>query len=265
MFDVSLFLAIASVGSIAVVIGAPAQIRALMTLRETQRVPIPTSRRALVVGGVAQQVLLVLGAAAMGTWLAPRVGLQAPVFEALGRPSTLPEAVGFQLLPSVVLSVVATFVFLPLYYWVFRPRMDTVAVYRIESLRRHMGLKSRVLLGGVVEEVLFRWGAMTVCAWLAITVLGLSQEGAMWGAILGSGILFGLGHLPGARAVGVVLSGSVVATAIVLNLIVAIAFGWALWRYGLLAAMMTHGLLHVLWWPIDRRHTATREVEQHTS
>lgn len=32
---------------------------------------------------------------------------------------------------------------------------------------------------------------------------------------------------------------------------VGIAFGWLFWQYGLLAAILSHALIHVLWFPIE--------------
>ena len=143
-------------------------------------------------------------------------------------------------------------VFLVLYYRVFRPRMAAEDVAGTEQLRTSMGLLGRMLMGGVAEEVMFRWGVMSVMAWLAVSVVGMPADVGMWAAIVVAGLLFGLGHLPGAMAAGVKITKLIVVTAIVLNTLAALAFGWLFWQYGLLAAIVAHALLHAVWHPLER-------------
>ncbi len=146
----------------------------------------------------------------------------------------------------------STVAFMLLYYQVFRPRMDAEVVAHTEELRKSIGLVDRLLMGGVAEEVMFRWGVMSVVAWLAISVVGMPVGWGMWVAIVVAGLLFGLAHLPGAAAVGVKITRQLVAMAIVLNMVGALAFGWLFWQYGLLAAMVAHALVHAVWYPLQR-------------
>lgn len=120
-----------------------------------------------------------------------------------------------------------------------------------------MGLFGRLLMGGIAEEVMFRWGVMSVMAWLTVRVLGMPMGLGMWTAIVVAGLLFGLGHLPGAMAAGVKITRLVVATAIALNMVVALASGWLLWQRGLLAAIVAHALLHAVWHPLERTRTVS--------
>lgn len=116
-----------------------------------------------------------------------------------------------------------------------------------------MGLLGRLAMGGVAEEVMFRWGVMSVVAWVAISVGGLPPVSGMWTAIVAAGLLFGVGHLPGVAAAGVRITRIIVAAAVVLNTVVALAFGWLFWQYGLLAAIVAHALVHACWHPLERR------------
>ena len=115
-----------------------------------------------------------------------------------------------------------------------------------------MGLLGRILMGGVAEEVMFRWGVMSVLAWLTIGVIGMSEGPGMWVAIVVAGLLFGLSHLPSVVAVGVKLTKPIVGMAVALNMVAALAFGWLFWQYGLLAAIVAHALLHAAWYPFER-------------
>jgi membrane protease YdiL (CAAX protease family) len=139
-----------------------------------------------------------------------------------------------------------------LYYRVFRPMMAAEDTARMEEFRVSMGHFGRLLMGGIAEEVMFRWGVMSVMAWLTVSVLGMPTGLGMWTAIVAAGVLFGLGHLPGVMAAGVKITKLIVVTAIALNMVVALACGWLLWQHGLLAAIVAHALLHAIWHPLER-------------
>ncbi len=229
-------------------------------------VAAPRQMRALHVAGVGPPVaaailstVLVSGiAVGVGTLLAPEVGLHAPFFEAVvGGTSVVPALAG-QLPMGVLLGSIATAGVLALYYGLFRGKLDPADVLRMERARLQVGMVARVLQGGIVEEVIFRWGALALFAWLG-TALGGGSTLGMWFGIIMAGLLFGLAHLPGAVALGMRRSWALFGTAVVVNLWVGIVCGWLAWRYGLLAAMLAHGLVHVLWWPFD--HLFFRRLE----
>jgi hypothetical protein len=252
VFDVPTFIAISVSAVLAIAFAMPRQIDLMVRLRAADGEALP-SRLLLTVGATLQQGLLAVGLAAAGAATAPRVGLSAPWFAAVAHdPSRIAAEAAAQLPQALLVGTVSAAAFLGLYYRVFRPRLTPHQVQRTESLRMELGLAGRVLMGGVAEEVMFRWGVMSVLAW-AIAAMGVGSVPAIWIAIVVSGVLFGLGHLPGAVAVGVPLTRTLVVMAIVLNLLVAVGFGWLFWRSGLLAAIVAHALVHVLWYPIDRR------------
>ena len=168
----------------AIVVAVPGQVRLLLEMRGETAVPL----RLVTVGAVVQQSLLAVGLVAVGTAFAPRVGLDAPWFRALARGEGPAFAAAMpQLLPAVILGGAGTAVFLWMYYRVFRPRMLPDDVARTERLRNSMGLMGRLAMGGVAEEVMFRWGVMSALAWLAIGVMGLPAVPGMWTAIVVGG------------------------------------------------------------------------------
>ncbi len=69
----------------------------------------------------------------------------------------------------------------------------------------------------------------------------------MWAAIVISGLLFGLGHLPGYLVGGCKGTPLFIGAMLSLNLWASLIFGWPFWRFGLLAAMMAHALFHLVW------------------
>lgn len=88
------------------------------------------------------------------------------------------------------------------YYLFFRPRLDRQTVRSMEELRMDLGLWARLLYGGIVEEVLFRWGVVTLLVWLGAKLFDGPTPALMWTVLLASGVLFGLGHLPSYRLAG---------------------------------------------------------------
>jgi hypothetical protein len=255
MFDWKLFLVLVGVCVPGVMVVVP---NALSSAEATARKRLPEGqemprREMMLVVAVVQSLVLIILTAAAGTALAPRIGLGAPFFEALVRGEPVWPALRPQLLPALGLSVAGTLVFLAAYYGFFCRRLDAETVHRIDALRNQLGIWGRVLYGGIAEEVLIRWGLMTLLAWLGALLVGEASAGVMWAAILVSGLVFGLGHAPSYLATGSRPSPMFFAALIFLNLGAGTIFAWLYWHYGLAAAMIGHALFHLVWWPVDVR------------
>ncbi len=93
-----------------------------------------------------------------------------------------------------------------------------------------------------------RWGLMTTVAWLLWRVLqkraGPPRASIMVASIVLAAVLFGVGHLPVAAAMGAELNAPVTMFIIAGNTIPGILFGWLYWRRGLEAAILAHALAH---------------------
>jgi len=253
MFDWKLFLVLVLVcvpGVLVIVPGALSSAEATGRKRLPEGKEMPR-REVMFAATLVQTFLFIAIAAAAGTALAPRVGLGAPFFEALVAGEPLWPALRPQLLPALGLSVAGALVFLAAYYGFFVRRLDPETVHPIDELRNRIGIWGRVLYGGVVAEVLMRWGLMTVLVWLGALLVGQPSAGVMWVAILLSGVLFGLGHAPGYIAAGARRTPILFAEILFLNLWAGTIFAWLYWHYGLAAAMIGHALFHLVWWPVD--------------
>lgn len=183
-------------------------------------------------------VLLVIAVAA-GTWLAPRIALGTPVIDAaltghrLSGHALGSGALGFGL---GVLSAGAVVALDVLVFGPLGPRTQIMAVVSTPPLWT-AGLAA--LYGGLTEEILLRFGAMSLLAWLLTKAV--SGPAAYWTAIIGAAVGFGLWHLPAIAAL-LPLTPLVVTRALVLNGLAGVAFGWLYWRRGLEAAMVAHGV-----------------------
>jgi hypothetical protein len=258
MFDWVLFMILIAICIPGLLVLVPNTIR---TVRGPIQQRLPEGRtlpstEVLVLASTVQTMILVAIAVATGVLVADDAGFGAPFFAALAAGENPWAALQPQLLPALIWGGAGSAVFLVLYYAVFRPRLEPGNVACSENLRMALGLPARILYGGIVEEVLIRWGLMSLLAWLGTLLAGEPAPAVIWVAILVSGVLFGLGHLPGYLAVGCQRTPMLLASMTVVNLWAALIFSWLFWQYGLAAAMLAHMLFHIVWWPFDMRYAA---------
>jgi hypothetical protein len=105
----------------------------------------------------------------------------------------------------------------------------------------------RFLYGGLAEEVLLRWGLMTLFVWVGWRLTGRPEtppDAVGWGAVALAALLFGVGHLPAAATLGP-LTPLFVARTVGLNLVAGLLYGWLYLRESLEAAMLGHAATHV--------------------
>jgi hypothetical protein len=113
--------------------------------------------------------------------------------------------------------------------------------------RSGLNLLTAMFYGGITEEILMRWGLISLLVWIAWKGLKqgvtLPSQGIYQGAIVLAALVFGLLHLPATAAI-VPLTPVVIIRALLMNGIVGIAFGWLFWQYSLEAAMLAHISFH---------------------
>lgn len=130
------------------------------------------------------------------------------------------------------------------------PGWQTVAD-RVAAASWVTALMLGMLYGGIAEEVIMRWGLMSLVVWACMRVTpghghpnGQPSTVAAGIGIVMSALIFAIGHLP-ALALSVDLSGPIVARTVGLNLLAGIAYGWLFWRRGLECAMLAHAMTHL--------------------
>jgi hypothetical protein len=204
---------------------------------------------ALVIG-VIQNLLLFAGAIALGLWLAPKVGLGAPLLRGwlAGDPAApgrfrlaLPLAVIGGASVGLAILLLEQLLFLPLLPEALRA-MDWPSPWQ--------GLLA-AFYGGINEELLTRLGLMTLLTWVGARIARRQQPGrsVIWAANIVAALLFGAGHLP-TLATLAPLTPMLVTRTLLLNGLAGVLFGWLYWRRGLLASIVAHFsadiVLHVL-------------------
>jgi hypothetical protein len=216
--------------------------------------PLPV----LTIASVVQSLVVLAVPAAVGTAVAHQVGLRAPLLQAFIAGDPVWPAVRPQILPALAVGIAGALIFVAAYYGLFRPWLDEETRTHWDRLRNELGIWARVLYGGIVEEVLTRWGLMSLLVWLGATFFGHPSPAIVWSAIAVSGVLFGLGHAPSYLAAGCHKTVAFFSAMIALNLWASLIFGWLFWQYGLVAAMVAHALFHLVWWPFDAYHHRAR-------
>lgn len=188
--------------------------------------------------------ILTLIGVALGCWLAPRVGLEAPLASALARREALAPVLRRQIGPALIAGVVVAVVLLG-YGWLSRDWFADAP----SAASFQLPLVTKLLYGGVAEELLTRWGLMTLFVWIAWKLSGSRQPVPSWaywmGAIIAA-LLFAAGHLPllftlmpspPVKLLLAVLAG---------NALPGVLLGWLYWKRGLEAAMIAHALAHLI-------------------
>ena len=250
MFDFTLFALLVFISLPGIYLATKGQISMLRSMLGSADVNEST----LAAISFVQSLVIVGIAAAVGTALAPVLGLQTPIYSAAVEGTSVSVVITAFLWPMIALTGAMTAIFLAAYYGWIRPRLGQETIRIVERVRLEMGLLGRLLYGGIVEEILSRWGLMSLVVWLGTLLMGRASAGVVWLSIVVAGTLFALGHLPGLVAAGAPRTRLLTAAVLLTNLWLSLAFGWLFWRYGLAAAIGSHMIVHLLWYPIDRWH-----------
>jgi hypothetical protein len=188
----------------------------------------------LLLAAVVQNALIAAGASAIVVRLGPAVGLRAPVVEAwaVGAPRSwqapLRGLVGPGLLAGALGAVFAK---------LSSPHLVRYLV--------GVPLVTRILYGGIVEELILRGGLLTLLAWILHRLTGRIGEPSRWltgAAILVSNAVFAVGHLP----VLIVHHDPSPPRTVAVIFVVALPWGWLYARRGLEAASIAHATFHVV-------------------
>ncbi len=200
----------------------------------------------LLLSGLQTAVLLAL-AVAIGVWLAPRVGLQVPVLAAWLGGGPVGPALRAVVAPGVMGGVAGA-------AWLWALAQVAPQALQPSDPASAVPLVVKLLYGGITEELLVRWGVMTLLLWLGWRVVqrgqGLPGKALVAAAVVLSALLFAVGHLPAAQAMAGVLTPPVVLFVLAGNTAFGLLAGALYARRGLEAAIVAHVLAHLLSHPL---------------
>ncbi len=215
----------------------------------------PQMTPALKLLSLVQPAVLLTLAVFAGLHLAPKLGLASPAAAAwVGRRPVLP-ALRPQLLPGLLGGLVGGGAIV-LVAAAIMPRLPDGVADRISAFGGVMPLPTKLLFGGITEELLLRWGFMSFLAWLGWRIFRPRQERAhaacYHGAIFLSALLFAAGHLPVAFLLVPQPTLALLVFVLAANGVFGVVAGYLYWWRGLEAAVLAHMIAHVV------LHTASR-------
>jgi membrane protease YdiL (CAAX protease family) len=188
---------------------------------------------------LVQSGALVAVACLVGLYLGPKVGLGAPLLRARLNGHAIGKQLRETLRLAVPLGIVTAVVIVGLdtAFGAAGVSVPADAIEQPDLWKRALAS----LYGGITEELLVRFGLMTLLVWLSTLVGGDDgpADGAVWAAILVTALAFGAAHL-GTLASMTDPTPLLVVRTIFLNATGGVVFGWLYWRRGIETAMVAH-------------------------
>lgn len=99
------------------------------------------------------------------------------------------------------------------------------------------------LYGGLTEEIMLRWGVLSLLFWALAKAL--PRRAALWIAVIAAAFLFAAAHLPAVLASGAELTPALLVRILGLNAALGIIYGMLYFRKSLGAAMAAHVGTHL--------------------
>lgn len=205
--------------------------------RRIQGSTLPEGALPLLVG--VQGSLLLAAAAFLGAWVAPRLGLEAPLLQALLARRGVWAALRRLWLPSIGAGVLGA-------AWMVSLAQFTPNDLMPGDPLQALPLWTKLLYGGLAEEVLARWGMMAMVLfglWRLLQPRGAApRPWLVWLAIALSAMGCALANLPPAMLLLGGLTSPLLVYVLLGQTLYGLLAGFVYWRHGLEAAMLAHAL-----------------------
>jgi len=241
------FFILATAGFFGVITSLPITWPSIVETATSANIPI----QLLLGWQIVQSAIWMLVVVGIGLLLSTKIRLGAPILEGYLNGESVGRKFRSQVLPSISLGVLGAMAAKVLDVWFFIPRMPGFS----SVISQTSGWKGFLasFYGGITEEILSRLFLLTLLAWILSWFSHIEDRRpsptVMWIAILGSAVIFGLGHLP-ATLVTNQFSLLILARAVLLNGISAMIFGYLYWKRGLESSIMAHFsadlILHII-------------------
>ncbi len=225
-------------------------IPALLAL-QPEKPPIPIF--ALQILSTLQSSVILAGCIALGIYFTPRVALDAPIIRRYIEQRDMAATAKNILVPGILGGVIGGIALLA-FFAAMTPLLPADFLANAEKFSPPW--YTRLLYGGITEEILMRWGLMSFFVWLSFrtiqafrTIQGKAEKIHACHymiAILVSALLFALGHLPAASMLSSELTPALVFYIITGNTLFGIIAGLLFWRHGLECAILAHMVCHVI-------------------
>jgi len=248
--QIKLFLILLAAGLLGVFSFLLVDLSALLAIlpipSETEIPPITLAIKIL---SLIQPSVILFVAVLVGVILASKVGLKSPVAEAAASGTDLVSALKPQIVPGIIGGLIGG-VGIVLISALWKPFLPLEVTELISKFGKLVPLPTRMLYGGITEELLLRWGLMTFLVWAMWRLFQKGQNKPQSAyfvvAILISSVVFGIGHLPVAFLLFPQAAAALIVFVVIANSMFGLIAGYLYWKKGLESAMIAHMLAHVV-------------------
>lgn len=153
------------------------------------------------------------------------------------------------LIPTIILTVIGSIVFIALEYGVFANLIPEVAA-TCEAKPTIAYMISCLTYGGVLEEIMMRWFLLSLLSFIIWKLFFKKEQTVPNGVLIGVNIvvalLFAAGHLP-TTAATMGITPLILVRCFSLNSLAGLICGHLYMKHGIQYAMLSHAGFHILW------------------
>lgn len=186
--------------------------------------------------------ILLLIAVVVGTLLYDKVGFSVPTISSIlkiEQPKIIfIEQIKFGILFGLLTGILTTIIGI-----IFKSSIPQEFIELGNKIK--ITTIARFGYGGLTEELLMRFGFMTLIVWLIFKLTKNLSNSTYWIGIILASILFAVGHFPVVFNAVQNPTISLLTYVLIGNSIAGIFFGWLYWKKGLEAAFIGHIFAHV--------------------
>ena len=200
-----------------------------------------TPQQIQAIAKIESSIMLTI-AIAIGVLLHKKVDLHVPIIEGtlnMEKRWSLREILWCGLLGGIATGSLSILIGV-----IFYPYIANALVELGENFRP--SLATRFLYGGFTEEIMFRFGFMTLVVWLTSKIAKSGSVNIHWVGIIVTSTVFALAHLPSVFLAVSDPSIGLVTYYLIGTFAGGLVFGWLYWKTGLESAFVAHIVSHVI-------------------
>ncbi len=173
-----------------------AGVASLLLAALEQLIPEPQVSFAMRLVILIQPAILTVAAVAAGQVMAAKTGLGAPLIDSWLQRHNWRAVLREQAPPALAAGLSVGLLMSAYSSFILRSVTDATTIAKMTAF--NVPLLTRILYGGITEEIVTRWGLMSFFAWALWRMTGKGKllPGLLWAAIIMAAALFAAGRLP---------------------------------------------------------------------